>query len=104
MLTLATTSDYCNNRCGKGFGKDVSIALAKKGWAVYAACRTEDAVRDLSSLNIPHLYPVYMDVTKEDHVNRVMATIDREHPEGLFGLVNNAGQSDRYSASRSSSA
>lgn len=37
------------------------------------------------------LHPVVLDVTKEDQVQKVADQVDKENPQGLYALVNNAG-------------
>lgn len=37
------------------------------------------------------LIPVLLDVTKAEQVQAVADRIDRENPQGIFALVNNAG-------------
>lgn len=76
--------------CDSGFGKGLAIALSELGWKVYATCMTDVGIAFFATN--ANVTSVRMDVTKEDEVKDVMATIDTAHPtEGLYALVNNAG-------------
>lgn len=78
--------------CDRGFGHDLVLALAEKGWKVYAGCLTDAGIKSLSD-KFPTLIPVKLDVTKNDEIKAVLDKVDRENPQGLYALVNNAGRS-----------
>lgn len=78
--------------CDSGFGRDLALALYERGWRVYAGCLTEAGVKDLAErCSGPNMVAVQMDVTKQADVDRVVARIGEEAPQGLYALVNNAG-------------
>ncbi|KAJ3290526.1 Retinol dehydrogenase 5 [Borealophlyctis nickersoniae] len=77
--------------CDSGFGHDLCLRLSRKGWTVYAACLTENGVVALKATGVSTLRPVQMDITKAGDIERVRSLIEKEHPEGLYALVNNAG-------------
>jgi short-subunit dehydrogenase len=71
-----------------GIGRNLTEALAEKGYHVYAGARKE---KDLAALNaIDNVTAVKLDVTKQDQVDAVVKVI-KESGTGLYGLVNNAG-------------
>lgn len=71
-----------------GIGRNLTQALAEKGYHVYAGARKE---KDLAALNtISNVTAVKLDVTKQDQIDAVVKMIT-EKGTGLYGLVNNAG-------------
>ncbi|KAJ3340955.1 (2R,3R)-2,3-butanediol dehydrogenase [Gonapodya sp. JEL0774] len=82
--------------CDTGFGPMIAIQLSQKGFTVYAGCLTNDGISRLNALGIPNLKPVLMDVTRDDHVKAVRERVEKESPEGLYCLVNNAGVVSAY--------
>lgn len=71
-----------------GIGRNLTEALAEKGYHVYAGARKE---KDLAALNtISNVTAVKLDVTKQDQIDAVVKMIT-EKGTGLYGLVNNAG-------------
>ena len=77
--------------CGSGLGLETAKELAKKGWKVYAGCRTWKSVNELINLNIDSLIPVKMDITNETEITIVLSKIELENTDGLYCLINNAG-------------
>ena len=77
--------------CSSGIGRATAILLANHGFQVFASVRREQHLEELTKLQRPSLVPVLLDVTQDDDVARTVETIDQECPQGLFGLVNNAG-------------
>jgi hypothetical protein len=69
-----------------GAGRGIAVRLARSGWRVYAGVRTDVASKELAAES-DMITPVALDVTVPEHV----ATLDRELPEALDALVNNAG-------------
>jgi NAD(P)-dependent dehydrogenase (short-subunit alcohol dehydrogenase family) len=71
---------------GRGIGRAIAIRLARSGWRVYAGVRTDVAGKELAAES-DLITPVELDVTVPAHV----AALDRELPDRLDALVNNAG-------------
>ena len=70
-----------------GIGKDTAIRLLNEGYAVYAAARRIEQMRDLEALGAVALK---MDVTSEEDLVACVERIDAERG-GVDILVNNAG-------------
>jgi len=71
-----------------GIGRNLTEALAEKGFHVYAGARKDN---DLAALDaIDNVTAVKLDVTQQDQVDAVVKMIT-ESGTGLYGLVNNAG-------------
>ena len=68
------------------------MALAQKGWHVYSGCLTDKGVKALSGYGLTTLRPLLLDVTNAQRIEEVVAQIDHEHPEGLYAVINNAGE------------
>ncbi len=73
-----------------GIGEAISVHLAREGFRVFAAARTEAALSALSGLGQGRITPVLMDVTIDESVEDGLAEIAAEG-QPLYGLVNNAG-------------
>ncbi|WP_370617178.1 SDR family oxidoreductase [Mumia sp. Pv 4-285] len=71
---------------GRGIGRAIAVRLARSGWDVYGGVRTDIAGKELAAES-DRITPVELDVTVPDHV----AALDRDLPERLDVLVNNAG-------------
>jgi NAD(P)-dependent dehydrogenase (short-subunit alcohol dehydrogenase family) len=71
---------------GRGIGRAIALRLAQSGWRVYGGVRTDVAAKELAEEH-KAITPVELDVTVPDH----LAALDRELPEQLDALVNNAG-------------
>jgi NAD(P)-dependent dehydrogenase (short-subunit alcohol dehydrogenase family) len=71
---------------GRGIGRAVAVRLARSGWQVYGGVRTDVAAKELAAES-PSIVPVELDVTVPEH----LAALERELPERLDALVNNAG-------------
>ena len=71
---------------GRGIGRAVALRLARSGWQVYGGVRTDVAAKELAAES-ELITPVELDVTVPDH----LVALDRELPERLDALVNNAG-------------
>lgn len=70
-----------------GFGKEISLELAQKGFYVFAASRQMTLLNALASSNIE---PILLDVTQKEHIERCIAHI--LHNKGKIDLlINNAG-------------
>jgi len=82
--------------CSSGIGRATALLLAKQGFRVFAGLRCPQEAEGLLSeiqpqLGLPTLEPLLLDVTKEDHVAKAVELVRKTSPEGLYGLVNNAG-------------
>lgn len=77
--------------CDSGFGKMTAISLSKLGHTVFAGCLTEKGRDDLLEYQNPCIHPLILDVTREDHVQAAFEFTNSKCPDGLNGLVNNAG-------------
>ncbi len=71
---------------GRGIGRAIAVRLARSGWRVYGGVRTDVAAKELAA-EFPSIVPLELDVTVPEH----LAALDRELPERLDALVNNAG-------------
>jgi NAD(P)-dependent dehydrogenase (short-subunit alcohol dehydrogenase family) len=76
---------------GSGIGKSASIALAEKGFVVWAGVRKQEHIDELSKLGLPNLLPVRLDVTSKEDVEKLADSLSSQ-PLPLVGLVNNAGR------------
>jgi NAD(P)-dependent dehydrogenase (short-subunit alcohol dehydrogenase family) len=84
---------------GSGIGRHAALSLASKGYTVYAACKTERDVDNLTTEGLKTLRPVQMDVTNQSSIDEAFKFIvsDLAHLElPLIGLVNNAGVARTY--------
>ena len=71
---------------GRGIGRAIAVRLARSGWRVYGGVRTDVAAQELAAES-ELITPVELDVTVPEH----LVAFDRELPERLDALVNNAG-------------
>lgn len=69
---------------GSGIGLATALLLKARGFAVYAGARKEE---DLARLEALGLLPLPLDVTRPEDLEEAKRAL----PEGLFGLVANAG-------------
>ena len=76
--------------CSSGIGRRIAILLARQEVRVLAGVRREaDAVSLQSESDL--IEPVILDVTDRESVDRVARDVRQRFPEGIDGLVNNAG-------------
>lgn len=76
-----------------GIGRATALLLDELGFRVFAGVRKSedgDALRKFSS---ERLEPMLLDVTDEEMVAAAVERVEATAPEGLYGLVNNAGLS-----------
>jgi NAD(P)-dependent dehydrogenase (short-subunit alcohol dehydrogenase family) len=73
-----------------GIGRASAELLAAKGFRVLAGMRRRGAQNDLPAPPAG-CEAIGLDVTNEDNVAALVERLQRECPDGLFGLVNNAG-------------
>ena len=71
---------------GRGIGLATAVRLARSGWQVYGGVRTDLAAKELAAES-DRITPVELDVTVPEHV----AALERDLPDRLDALVNNAG-------------
>ncbi len=69
----------------RGIGLAITRHMSARGWKVYAAARSDSALRELAA--IPGVHPVKLDIT--DRIS--VAALAGELPARLDGVVNNAG-------------
>jgi NAD(P)-dependent dehydrogenase (short-subunit alcohol dehydrogenase family) len=82
--------------CSSGIGRRAALALAERGFTVFATVRRESDAVSLRSLNLAGLVPVCpLDLAKTDDIRAaggfVESELARRDIKGLDGLVNNAG-------------
>ncbi|WAQ94286.1 H17B6-like protein [Mya arenaria] len=79
--------------CDTGFGNKLEKRLDVLGFKVFAACFTQNGVEDLLSTCSKNVFPLRMDVTNDDSINRTVEEVTNLLPEkkGLWAVVNNAG-------------
>uniref|UniRef100_A0A0P5RTT2 D-beta-hydroxybutyrate dehydrogenase, mitochondrial n=1 Tax=Daphnia magna TaxID=35525 RepID=A0A0P5RTT2_9CRUS len=99
-----TLSITCKGRgvlvtgCDTGFGHELAKKLHSCGFTVFAGCldgRSNGAIR-LKRLGDEsgRLHVIAIDVTSQEDVDKALCYVEENLPEhGLWGLVNNAGQS-----------
>lgn len=83
--------------CDMGFGKDLALALAGKGWKVIAACSTDAGLsvyrtaanNSCSSSSSTNITPVKVNMSSETDIQALAEKLAYQHPEGLYALVNN---------------
>ncbi|WNO08461.1 SDR family NAD(P)-dependent oxidoreductase [Teredinibacter sp. KSP-S5-2] len=72
-----------------GLGKALSIALAEQGYSVIASARNASTLFELSN-NHSGIYPLPVDVTKDDEMHAITAEIKKLSP-ALDRVILNAG-------------
>jgi NAD(P)-dependent dehydrogenase (short-subunit alcohol dehydrogenase family) len=75
-----------------GIGKTCALALAARGWRVFAGVRKERDAEALRNRAPQNLTPVFLDVTDSRAIKAAADSVREEvGMAGLGGLVNNAG-------------
>jgi NAD(P)-dependent dehydrogenase (short-subunit alcohol dehydrogenase family) len=74
-----------------GIGRATALRLDRSGWRVFAGVRKPEDAESLGGEASDRLTPVFLDVTEPEQIAAAAEQIERESPEGLDGLVNNAG-------------
>lgn len=74
-----------------GIGRATALRLDGFGWKVFAGVRKPEDAESLRREASERLTPVFLDVTDPEQIAAAAAQIERESPDGLDGLVNNAG-------------
>ena len=79
-----------------GIGKACALRLARNRFQVFATVRHESDGAALRNEAPSGLTPVIMDVTDGASIRRAFDRISAEAPNGLHGLVNNAGMGSMW--------
>jgi NAD(P)-dependent dehydrogenase (short-subunit alcohol dehydrogenase family) len=74
-----------------GIGRATALRLDAGGWRVFAGVRDPAAGESLREAASDRLMPVTIDVTVAEQIAAAAELVEREAPDGLDGLVNNAG-------------
>src|SRR5512142_620008 len=82
--------------CSSGIGREAALALARRGFTVFATVRKDADAEALRALRLPGLIPLCPgDLSDLGQVGRavesVSGEIGRRGGEGLWAIVNNAG-------------
>ena len=82
--------------CSSGIGRQAALALAGRGFTVFATVRKEADAESLRGLNVPGLIPVCpVDLADPEDASQTAAFVAHElvrmGMNGLYALVNNAG-------------
>ncbi|BFZ13679.1 hypothetical protein BsWGS_16718 [Bradybaena similaris] len=79
--------------CDTGFGNRCAHRLDKLGFHVFAACLTEQKVRELTESCSQNLVALQLDVTDDAAVLEALKTVKKHLPQGrgLWAVINNAG-------------
>ncbi|KAH9504541.1 Retinol dehydrogenase 7 [Bulinus truncatus] len=79
--------------CDTGFGYRCAIKLDRLGFNVFAACLTQEKVKDLTMKCSNKMTSLQMDVTCEKSVREAFHTVRDKLPDGrgLWAIINNAG-------------
>ncbi|KAG0239418.1 Retinol dehydrogenase 5 [Actinomortierella wolfii] len=91
-LTNPATLVVVITGCDSGFGQEIAEDLYKRGgYTIYATCLTQEAVDRYNAFQSSRLRAFVVDVTKQEDVDRLQATIEAECPQGIYCVFNNAG-------------
>ena len=74
-----------------GIGRASALRLDRSGWRVFAGVRKPEDAESLRTEASDRLTPVTLDVTDPEQIAAAAEQVERESPDGLDGLVNNAG-------------
>ena len=82
--------------CSSDIGRQAALALAGRGFTVFATVRKETDAESLRGLNMPGLVPVCpVDLADQEDASQAAAfvahEVARRGMNGLYALVNNAG-------------
>lgn len=79
--------------CSTGIGRATALLFAAKGYRTFAGVRKESDAESLRADDTSgNLEPVLIDVTDAEQIRRLASNLDTKlGPQGLDGLVNNAG-------------
>ena len=76
-----------------GIGRATALLLDELGFRVFAGVRKSEDGDALLELSSKRLEPLLLDVTDEEMITTALERVKATAPEGLYGLVNNAGLS-----------
>eukprot|EP00127_Corallochytrium_limacisporum_P003960 Clim_evm9s156 gene=Clim_evmTU9s156 len=79
--------------CDSGFGRQVSLELARLGFSVFSGCLNEENVKALEKEAGKGLTAFVMDVTKEEDIKKAVSLIESKTGGTLHAVINNAGAS-----------
>jgi NAD(P)-dependent dehydrogenase (short-subunit alcohol dehydrogenase family) len=74
-----------------GIGRATALGLDGSGWKVFAGVRKPEDAESLREEASDRLTPIFLDVTDPEQIAAAAAQVERDSPDGLDGLVNNAG-------------
>jgi len=74
-----------------GIGRATALRLDAAGWRVFAGVRREEDADSLRQAGSERISPLILDVTDSAQIAAAAETAAAAEPEGLAGLVNNAG-------------
>ncbi len=74
-----------------GIGRATALRLDGSGWRVFAGVRRPEDAESLRGEGSERLTPVFLDVTEPEQIAAAAEQVERGSPDGLHGLVNNAG-------------
>ena len=77
--------------CSTGIGEACALHFAKKGHRVFAGVRKKGDGQALEKKAGANLTPLILDVTSQKSITDSFKLVSDFNPEGLDGLVNNAG-------------
>ena len=79
--------------CDSGFGLLAAQQLERMGFDVIAACLTDDGVRTVTGKATRRggITGTKLNVMSSASIGELAAFVEKQCPDGLFGLVNNAG-------------
>jgi NAD(P)-dependent dehydrogenase (short-subunit alcohol dehydrogenase family) len=77
--------------CSTGIGRATALRLDAAGWRVYAGVRKERDAEALAAEASDRLVPLILDVADGTSIELAAERVEAETPDGLHGLVNNAG-------------
>ncbi len=77
--------------CSSGIGRASALRLDGAGWRVFAGVRKEADAEGLAAEASDRLVPLILDVADGASIELAAERVESETPDGLHGLVNNAG-------------
>ena len=86
-MTLVRGNSAIVTGASTGIGRACALALAERGWHVYAGVRGDPAA---ANVRVAGITPVPLDITDPEQIADVARRVADE-TDGLTGLVNNAG-------------
>lgn len=91
QIPVPTNRSVVITGASTGIGKACALHLAQQGWRVFAGIRKPADADTLQQAN-PTVVPVFVDVQKPDTISATAELVAQAvGPDGLDGLVNNAG-------------